>query len=245
MESWAGNDRTANAGGSHPNLEAELNNARWSGNYHLRDTVSRGLDSGITNEKATQEDIADSRNPALTFRSNRPLDSAQSGQNGSIAGLASTTWFADSADQYQVIGNTVLKADNVMEFRPKPRLVEAKPKGKPKGKAKAFRENEGSLPKSWFPLKIKGATGWFDPVANGQGWIIRFRDTKPLAATSDEKSFQFPRISQETYLTLKGMKSDAERKRYIQDYVRGNLIRAIRQGNDRARAVASRLNVAS
>ena len=149
-----------------------------------------------------------------------------------------------------------LKPDtNVITF---PRLVEpAKPeptlfkelkkskKAKPKGKRTAFKENTGSLPKSWFPAKVKGATGWFDPVANGQGWVIRFRDTKPLTEDSNEKSFQFPRISAETYLTLKGMKTDAERKQYLRDYVRGNLINAVKRGNDRARAVAARLALKS
>jgi hypothetical protein len=130
---------------------------------------------------------------------------------------------------------------------PKPKVKARKAKAKATGKAKktAFKDNAGTFSKSWFPSKIKGATGWFDPVANGQGFVIRFRDTKPLTAGDPEKSFQFPRISQETYLTLKGMKSDAERKQYLRDYVRGNLIRAVRLGNDRARAVAARLALKS
>ena len=180
------------------------------------------------------------RNSAVTFAHARPVVSAQ----------------PSVSNDYETSGNLALKPDtNVITF---PRLVEpAKPeptlfkelkkskKAKPKGKRTAFKENTGSLPKSWFPAKVKGATGWFDPVANGQGWVIRFRDTKPLTEDSNEKSFQFPRISAETYLTLKGMKTDAERKQYLRDYVRGNLINAVKRGNDRARAVAARLALKS
>jgi len=161
-----------------------------------------------------------------------------------------------SVSEYETSGNLALKpVENVITFpcrvepaKPEPALfteLKKSKKAKPKGKRPAFKENTGSLPKSWFPAKIKGATGWFDPVANGQGWIIRFRDTKPLTEDSNEKSFQFPRISQETYLTLKGMKTDAERKEFIRDYVRGNLIAAVKRGNDRARAVAARLALKS
>lgn len=199
---------------------------------------------GLENHETSS---APTRNPAFAFAPAGPVASAQPGANGSGSPMASST--RDSDSEYEIDGNVV----RVRQWQPAPLIEPAKPEPKPKAKAKAkpkgkkarFKENTGSLPKSWFPAKIRGATGWFDPVANGQGWIIRFRDSKSLTENSDEKSFQFPRISQETYLTLRGMKSDAERKEFIRDYVRGNLIAAVKRGNDRARAVAARLALKS
>jgi hypothetical protein len=134
---------------------------------------------------------------------------------------------------------------NVVEFKPRlsvvPEPVKGKSKaGKSKGKTISTKEECDWL-KARFPAKLPNATGTWAITNSGAGFVVVFRvDARQNQGTPI--NVHFPRISREMFITLKGMGSN-ECKTTIEKYVRGHLGKAIRCGDDRARAIAGKLRI--